>query len=170
MAVTLMSSASLACADRGMVFFEGWVIDQGVPIEDFMGLVDESPCDFPVYVDYSFYEIWKDYFNDDGVLVESRWWDRQGYISYYTDPEISDIVLDEKNSILFGTFDWTDFSIEVRGNGQHLTLPGIGNIFRHTGHWVIDLFGGDLTVGNGNQGTWPDGDWEPFCNALLGTE
>jgi len=168
LAAMLMSTANSVYADRGLVYFEGWVIEQGLPFEALFGLVDESPCDFPVYVDFSWYETWKDYFNDEGELVESRWWDRQGHISYYTDPAISDVVLEEKNSIIFGTFNWTDFSIEVRGNGNHLTLPALGNVFRHTGHWVIDLVGGDLIVENGNQGTWPDGDWEPFCSALLG--
>lgn len=153
-------------ADPGMIIFDGWIEEEGVPIEDLFGGVDESPCGFPVYVDYQLYETMKAYFDDDGNLSEFRFWDKNGFFSYYTD--LNDIVLDEKNSILFARLDVVNGTIEVRGNGQHLTLPKAGNIFRVTGHWVVDFLAEELLSASGKHDTWPDGDWTLFCDALLG--
>jgi len=164
--VVLALAAQSAIANQGMVTSDGWVEGSHVPIEVALGGVSASPCGFEVYVDYRYYETWKDYHDKDGNLTESRFWDRQGWFSYYTD--IYDVVLEEKNTSLFAQIDWVDFTIEVRGNGFHLTLPHMGNLLRHTGHWWFDLFTEELTSGTGNQGTYPDGDWSAFCDALAG--
>ena len=167
-AATFIFGAHSVVANPGLVIFEGWVDGTGELMQDVYGLVDESPCEFPVYVDYEYYETTKAYFDEDGNLTELRFWDRQGYYSFYTDPAISEVVLDEKNTILFGRLDMTTGIVEVTGNGEHLTLPKLGNVFRHTGHWVIDFFAEEWISGTGNQGTWPDGDYSTFCDALAG--
>jgi len=173
---SLMASAALALAggaavaNPGDLVFEGWVDGTGEPIEAVFGLVDESPCGFPVYVDYRYYEIAKLFYDGDGAPNELRFWDRQGRFAYYTDAELSNVRLEEKNSVLIGQYLFAENRIVVRGNGQHLVLPKMSNIFRHTGYWVVDLAAEELTVQHGNQGTWPDGDWSRFCDALLGDD
>jgi len=146
--------------------YDGWVEASHETIEDTMGGVFESPCDFPVYVDYRYYETMRGYFDGDGNLTELRFWDRKGWFSYYTDS--SDVVLEEKNTSYFARINFVTGTIEVRGNGFHLTLPGTGNLIRHTGHWWFDLVSEELISGTGNQGTYPDGDWTEFCDALAG--
>ena len=45
-------------------------------------------------------------------------------------------------------------------------LPGAGNLVRHTGIWEFDFYTEEFIGGNGNQGTYPDGDWTAFCDAF----
>lgn len=172
--ITLLAAAAALtlvggqlAADPGETIFEGWVEGTGEPIEAVFGLVDESPCGFPVYVDYRYYEVAKLFYDENGVPTELRFWDRKGRFAYYTDDELGGNRLEEKNSVLVARFLFDEGLIIVRGNGQHLTLPKLGNVFRHTGYWLIDLAKGELTIQHGNQGTWPDGDWSAFCDAIL---
>ena len=166
-AAALALAAGAAVADPGDLLFEGWVEGTGEPIEEVFGLVDESPCGFPVYVDYRYYEIAKLFYDGNGAPTELRFWYRQGRFAYYTDAELSSVRLEEKNSVLVGQYLFNENLIIVRGNGQHLVLPKLGNVFRHTGYWAIDLVAEELAIQHGNQGTWPDGDWSRFCDALL---
>jgi hypothetical protein len=160
--------AQYAFANPGLVIFDGWVEESNVPIEDSLGGVDENPCDFPVYVDALYHETDKAFFDEDGNLVELRFWVRQATYWYYTDPPVSEVVLEEKNTSYFASLDLVTGSLMVRGNGFHLTVPKIGNLVRHTGIWEFDFFTEEFIDGNGNQDVYPDGDWSAFCDALAG--
>lgn len=162
----LTLAAQNVVADQGILLYDDWMEGSHERFEDVVGGVFASPCDFDVYVDYRFYERMKGYFDEEGNLTELRFWDRQGWFSYYTD--VHDVVLEEKNTSLFARVDFVEGTIEARGNGFHLTFPHMGNLLRHTGHWWFDLFTEELTSGTGNQGTYPDGDWSAFCDALAG--
>lgn len=159
-------AAQTVLAAPGEVIFDGWVEEWNLPIEDSLGGVDESPCDFPVYIDARYLETDKVFTDGDGNWTELRFWIRQAHYWYYTD--ISDVVLEEKNTSYFVRLDLVTGALEVRGNGFHLTLPHTGNLIRHTGRWMFDFFTEELISGNGNQGIYPDGDWSDFCDALAG--
>jgi len=153
-------------ADPGLVLFDGWVEESMVPIEDSLGGVDENPCSFPIWVDALYYETDKAYFDEDGNLIEFRFWIRQATYWYYSDPAITEVVLEEKNTSLFASLDLTTGSLLVRGNGFHLMIPGGGNFIRTTGIWEFDFFTEEFLGGNGNQIVYPDGDWTAFCDAF----
>jgi hypothetical protein len=155
--------APIALADPGLVLFDGWVEESNVPIEESLGGVDENPCGFPIYVDALYHETDKAYFDEDGNLVEFRFWVRQGTYWYYSDPSISEVVLEEKNTSYFASLDLITGGLVVRGNGFHLTFPRIGNLVRTTGMWEFDFFTEEFLGGNGNQIVYPDGDWTAFC-------
>lgn len=158
--------ANNVIADPGLVIFKGWVEESNVPIEDSLGGVDENPCGFPIRVDALYHETDKAYFDEDGNLTEIRFWIRQATYWYYTEPHISEVVLEEKNTSIFASLDLITGSLLVRGNGFHLTFPRIGNLVRTTGIWEFDFFTEEFLGGNGNQIVYPDGDWSTFCDAF----
>jgi hypothetical protein len=154
-------------ADPGLVLFEGWVQESNVPIEESLGGLGDNPCGFPVKVDALYHETDKAYFDEDGNLIELRFWVRRGAYWYYA-PSVSEVILEEKNTSYFASLDLVTGSLVVRGNGFHLTFPRIGNLVRTTGIWEFDFFTEEFLGGNGNQIVYPDGDWSAFCNALAG--